>query len=214
MSTDVKQMELTEEQLKSCRSAALQVYKMGGYGNTLDDLYHDAIVIALKPRGKREPRDGREFYWKVYFGLIDEYRSRTGCRWFKKRHKRSLRFYSLDEPIERCGGNNFRARSALSILEEKQFENWKHETEDRALPYVYKGAMRAINESELDKIIERRLRAHGEKMRALVNLVYRQGLTYKEAGAIVGKSSQTVLNQLWRFRADVKRDVLEAFKGD
>lgn len=204
--TEGKKQKLEDWQMKSCRSAARQLYKKGGFGQPWKDLCQDAYLVALSPRHGRPPQNGGEFYWKVYCGLIDMYRKVTRYRWLKK-HNKQLRFYSLDVQEENSKDKvNNRAIAIIKFLEKKQAAEWNDEDEDRTLDFWPDNTRRSISESTLHKIIKRHLR--DETMRLLVKLVYWDGLNSKEAGEIVGKSPQTVINKLARFRAAVKRDIL------
>lgn len=208
-----KSRTLSDEQLCVCRSAARQVYKLGGYCGSLEDLYQDAVVVALKPRGRREPRTLSELYWKVFFGLIDEHRARTGSRWLK-RHNKNLNFLSLDEPFENSHCNNHRARAVLSYLEERRAEQWSRDNDDHALPFEHEGARRVIAESALNELVERKLRESGEKTRKLYCMVYQLGLTYKEVAEIVGVTETMVAKILARFRRGMKDLILSEIGND
>ena len=194
-----KSRTLSDEQLCVCRSAARQVYKLGGYCGSLEDLYQDAVVVALKPRGRRERR--------LRPGL------RRRIRWLK-RHNKNLNFLSLDEPFENSHCNNHRARAVLSYLEERRAEQWSRDNDDHALPFEHEGARRVIAESALNELVERKLRESGEKTRKLYCMVYQLGLTYKEVAEIVGVTETMVAKILARFRRGMKDLILSEIGND
>ncbi|MBQ9372554.1 MAG: hypothetical protein IJU03_10215 [Thermoguttaceae bacterium] len=198
---------LEDWEINSCISAARQIYKKGGYGCTFEDHFQDACLLALTPRGRREPRNGAEFYWKIYYGLIDKFRARTKSRTLK-RNNLHIRIYSLDEPTNKNNTASIRARSILNFIEKRQAEEWTHEHDDRPLPYEVNGKRKYISESDLKDLIERQLRIQRQTTRDLYDFVYKQGMTYEEAGEHIGKSAQTVLNILKKLREDIKRAIL------
>lgn len=49
-----------------------------------DDTLQDAYVIAMSPRGKKEPKNDKQLFGKIYYGLIDLHRHRTHSRWYQR----------------------------------------------------------------------------------------------------------------------------------
>ena len=81
---------------KACYAATRDFLSIQN-GNNFEDTLQDAFMIAFSKRGNKVAKTCTEYYFKVYYGLIDLYRSRTHSRALKRSGQHLPVFLSMHD---------------------------------------------------------------------------------------------------------------------
>lgn len=195
---------------KVCRIAVKNFYK--GRKRTPEqfkDSLQDALCIAYGPRGLKEIRTSKELYYKVLYGLIDIYRSRTHCRWFISKGIQQPRFINTSRI------DNERKNWRLEPLYDNGYRQWIaeqrgplfwYETEDD-INQSGTTRRRYVPKIGLDEAIEKSMSCFSSRKRSWINM-YIEGKAIKDIAQQSNKGETTVRDTLRDFRNRLKAEIL------
>ena len=203
--------ELTPEMERQCYRAARRFWRFSmiwyGRGYSFDDVLQDARIIAIMPRGKKEPQNDVELFYKIYYGLLDNARTMTKSRSIKRRGGTFITYASWERLQEYRGG--YLGESALQKSRESDEDKWifrtlnKDGSVDRVFgPDQVKEAACAVAKKFDDLTIQ------------CVELHFVHGLKYDEIGVVIGRTVSRISQILAVFKKELKKELLKRSRNN
>ena len=196
---------------RQCYRAARRFWRFSmiwyGRGYSFDDVLQDARIIAIMPRGKKEPKNDVELFYKIYYGLLDHARTLTKSRSIKRRGESYITYASWELLQEYRGG--YWSESALLKSRESDEDKWVFYAlnKDGGVDHVFGS----------DQVKEATLEV-AKKFDALTlkcaELHFVHGLKYDEIEAVIGRTVSRISQILAAFKKELKKELLKRCRNN
>ena len=217
----------TPELDKSCRLAASRfIKKCGGREfETYDDILQDARAIALFKPWKSEPTNSKALFHKIYFALIDKYRSGTSSRACKASGRNPVKIFPfadmrLNDPrccafldVSSVGDYN-RERYEDMIASRKAREEWEREQKiERAdlVSYETQNENGTRVKREVSTVAVDRIRDRAFRDLTPIEREYTSRLIEGENAHRIARSAGVAYGKVWivldRFKKRVRSEI-------
>lgn len=189
--TDNQYYGIDENISKACYAATRDFLAVRNSSIEYEDTLQEAFLIALAPRGRKQARTSTEYYYKVYYGLIDKYRSETHSRVLKRNnltHIKYISYYAEDDTV-------------TSEVENAYYSSWQNSS--RETIYTCKDKNKSvfkISSSVLQDNVQDLLSMFSEHDRVIITR-FMEG----ESGASIARSSSMSYYAVSKVLKTIKR---------